>query len=289
LEHNPVIQLFFALGIIIIAAKGAGYVSRLLGQPAVLGELLVGIALGPSLLNMFAWSVFSDTHLSETVIHVAELGVLLLMFNAGLEIDLASLTQVRRVAMSGGTLGVVVPLLMVVPIALIANYSFEAAMFIGMSMAATSVSISAQTMLELGVLQAKEGIALLGAAVIDDILALLALSILIAVSLTGGGLGQVVGVVAKMALYMSVALGLGWFLLPIIARWIVRRPISSGVLAFSIASAMLFGWSAEAFGGIAAITGAFIAGVCLGRVERAIRHQIETGLHEINYGLLAGL
>jgi len=175
---------------------------------------------------------------------------------------------------------------MTVPVALMASYSFEAALFIGMSMAATSVSISAQTMLELGVLQAKEGITLLGAVVIDDILAILLLSILIAVSLSGGGLGDVLGVIARMELYLSIALGLGWFILPRLVTWIASRPISSGVLAFSITCALLFGWAAEALGGIAAITGAFIAGVCLGRVDRAIRHRIEEGLHELNYGLL---
>jgi len=286
MEQNTVIQLFLALGIIVLSAKYAGYISRLLGQPAVLGELLIGIVLGPSLLNLFGWAVFTDKHLPETILHIAELGVLLLMFNAGLEIDLASLHRVRKVALSSGTLGVIVPLLMTIPVALMSNYSFEAALFIGMSMAATSVSISAQTMLELGVLQAKEGIALLGAAVIDDILAILLLSILIAVSLSGGGLGDVLSVILRMGLYLTVALGLGWFVLPRLATWIATRPISSGVLAFSITCALIFGWAAEAFGGIAAITGAFIAGVCLGRVDRAIRHRIEEGLHELNYGLL---
>ncbi len=286
MSHNPVIELFLTLGIIILAAKSAGYLSRLVGQPAVLGELIIGILLGPSLLNMFGWSVFTDPHLAETVIHIAELGVLLLMFNAGLEIDLGNLRRVGRVAVSSGVLGVVAPLALAVPVALLANYSLEAALFVGMSMAATSVSISAQTMLELGVLQSKEGIALLGAAVVDDVLAILMLSILIAVTLTGGGMGEVAIVVIRMTAYIAVALGLGWFLLPRLAVWVTKRPISSGVLAFSVGSALIFGWSAEALGGIAAITGAFIAGVCLGRVDKPIRDKIESGLHELNYGLL---
>ncbi|MEP7287884.1 MAG: cation:proton antiporter [Chloroflexota bacterium] len=287
METNPTIQLFLALGIIVFMAKSAGYVSRLLGQPAVLGELIAGIILGPSVLNMLGWSVFTDQHLSEMVIHIAELGVLLLMFNAGLEIDLVSLRRVQNVALSAGTLGVVFPLLLAVPVALVSNYSLEAALFIGMSMAATSVSISAQTMVELGVLQTKEGIALLGAAVIDDVLAILLLSVLIALSLAGGGgLGDVIGVVLRITIYIAAALGIGWLLLPRIANWIANRPISSGVLAFSIVAALLFGWSAELFGGIAAITGAFIAGVCLSRADKKIRHQIDEGLHEINYGLL---
>ncbi len=286
MSHNPVIELFLSLGIIILAAKSAGYLSRLLGQPAVLGELIIGIVLGPSLLNMLHWPVFTDTHLADTVIHIAELGVLLLMFSAGLEIDLANLRRVGRAAVSSGVFGVFAPLLLAVPIALISGYSLEAALFIGMSMAATSVSISAQTMLELGVLQSKEGIALLGAAVVDDVLAILMLSILIAVTLTGGGLADVVIVVVRMTIFLAVALAIAWFLLPRFAVWVARRPISSGVLAFSIGSALLLGWAAEALGGIAAITGAFIAGIGLGRVDRVVRDKIETGLHELNYGLL---
>ncbi len=106
MSRNPVIELFLTLGIIIFAAKTAGYLSRLLGQPAALGKLIIGILLGPSQLNLFGWSVFTDPHLAETVIHIAELGVLLLMFNAGLEIDLGNLRRVERVAVSSGVLGV---------------------------------------------------------------------------------------------------------------------------------------------------------------------------------------
>ncbi len=286
MAHNTVIELFLSLSIIILAAKSAGYFSRLIGQPAVLGELIAGIALGPSLLNMLGWPVFTDSHLSETVFHIAELGVLLLMFNAGLEIDLGNLRQVRRVALSSGVLGVFAPLMFAVPIALLANYSFEAALFVGMSMAATSVSISAQTMLELGVLQSKEGIALLGAAVVDDVLAILMLSILVAVTLTGGGLADVAGVVVRMVVFLGAALLVAWFVLPKFIAWVSKRPISSGSLAFSIAIVLFFGWSAEALGGIAAITGVFIAGIGLGRLDKSIRNKIEAGLHEINYGLL---
>lgn len=141
-------------------------------------------------------------------------------------------------------------------------------------------------MLELGVLQSKEEIALLGAAVFDDILAIVTLAVLMVVTLTGGGVGEVLTVVARMMAYLAVALGVTWFLLPRLAVWVAKRPISSGVLAFSIGSALLFGWSAEALGGIAAITGAFIAGIGLGRVDKAIHDKIRVGLHELNYGLL---
>ncbi len=286
MEQNMVIQLFLALGIVVLAAKSAGYISRRLGQPAVLGELIVGIILGPSLLNLLSWSVFTDPHLSETIQHIAEIGVLFLMFSAGLEVNLGELRRVGQVAVYSGGLGVIAPVLLTLPVALLAGHDLTAALFIGMTMAATSVSISAQTMLELGVLKAKEGIALLGAAVIDDILAIILLSVLIAVSVSGGGIGEVAGVIARLALFVVVATGLGWIVLPRLANRVADLPISSGVLALAVASAMLLGWGAEALGGMAAISGAFIAGVCFSRAAGEVRHTIERELRSINYGLL---
>lgn len=286
MTQNAVVQLFFALGVILIVAKSAGYLSRLAGQPAVLGELLVGILLGPSLLNMLGWGLFTDPHLSETIHHIAELGVLLLMFGAGLEVHLDELRHVGRISLYSGALGVLVPVLLTIPIALVANHNFEQALFLGITLAATSVSISAQTMLELGVLRAKEGIALLGAAVIDDILAIVLLSVLIAVSVTGGGLGEVISVVARLVLFVVLATSIGWIVLPRLANWVVDLPISSGVLALAVSIALLWGWGAEALGGMAAISGAFIAGVCLSRASRETRHHIEQGLYSVNYGVL---
>jgi Kef-type K+ transport system membrane component KefB len=286
MAQNVVIQLFLALGIIVLAAKAAGYISRLLGQPPVLGELLIGIVLGPSVLNLLGWSVFTDTHLGETVQHFAELGVLLLMFSAGLEIHLKELRSVGRAALYSGSLGVLTPVLMSVPVALLAGHSFEAAAFVGMTMAATSVSISAQTMLELGVLRSKEGLALLGAAVVDDVLAILLLSVLIAIGVTGGGVGEVAVVLIRIVLFVAIAVGIGWIVLPRLANRIADLPISSGLLAFAITSAMLFGWAAEALGGVAAITGAFIAGVCLSRASGEAKRIIESDLRGLNYGLL---
>jgi Kef-type K+ transport system membrane component KefB len=286
MEQNPVIQLFLALGIILVCAKTAGYISRLLHQPAVLGELIIGVVLGPSLLDMLHSGLFTDTHLAETIKHFSELGVLLLMFGAGLEINLQELRKVGKVAMYSGTAGVFTPLVMGAIAALLAGYSFESATFLGITLAATSVSISAQVMLELGVLHSREGLALLGAAVVDDVLAILLLSILLSVSAVSGGIGEIVSVVLKMVLYFVIAGGIGWMILPRLARYVSKLPISSGILAFAIALALLFGWAAEALGGVAAITGAFLAGVALSRVDHDIKHDIEKGLHSLNYGFL---
>ena len=84
----PFLQYIFAIAVIIAAAKAGGYLSLRLGQPAVAGKVLVGLLLGPSVLNFFSLPIFTDSHLGESIIHMAELGVLLLMFIAGLELQM---------------------------------------------------------------------------------------------------------------------------------------------------------------------------------------------------------
>lgn len=284
--QNVAIQLFLAIGLILLTAKAAGYLSSRLGQPAVLGELMVGIVLGPSVINLLTMPIFTDQHLGDTIHEIAEIGVLLLMFNAGLEIHLDDLRRVGRVAVYSGSLGVVVPVILSILIARISGYGVEAALFMGMAMAATSVSISAQAMLELGVLRTKEGLAMLGAAVIDDVLAIVLLSVLVALSVDSGGLVEIVGVLVRLVAFIAVATILGWLLLPRAANRIHGLSISGGTLAFAIGMAMIFGWAAETLGGMAAITGAFIAGVCLSRTRESARHAITNGLHSLNYALL---
>jgi Kef-type K+ transport system membrane component KefB len=189
-----------------------------------------------------------------------------------------------RASTLSGTLGVVVPLLLGAVAALPFGYTDQAAWFIGIILTATSVSISAQTLLELGVLRTREGITLLGAAVVDDVLVLIVLSIFLALGGSASGEGTVIVVIAKMIVYLAVAAALGWFVLPRIVAWIDRQPISEGLTAAVLFITLVFAWSAEVMGGLAAITGAFIAGVGLGRSH--LRDKIESKMRIITYGFL---
>jgi Kef-type K+ transport system membrane component KefB len=154
---DPFLQFLLALVIILPVAKGSGYLSNRLGQPAVLGELLIGLLLGPTLLDMLHWSMFSDTHLGETLRHLAHLGVLLLMFIAGLEVDLKAMLQAGRPAVLAGILGVVTPIGLGMLALLPFDFGPQRGFFIGLVLAATSVSISAQTLMELGVFRSRVG------------------------------------------------------------------------------------------------------------------------------------
>jgi len=276
------LQLALALVILISAAKLGGYISLRLGQPSVLGELIAGLILGPSLLDTLHHTPFTSQHLDETIALLAEMGVLLLMFLAGLELHIKDLAKSGKVAALAGTLGVVVPVVMGFGIGRAFGMPTLPAVFIGLVLAATSVSISAQTLMELRVLRSRVGIGLLGAAVFDDVLVILGLSIILALTADGGGLADVVLVLLRMALFLVAASAVGTLVLPRLSRRIDKLPISQGLVAFTLVTLLLFAWAAEALGSMAAITGAFLAGLFLSRSP--LRDRIQSSVSVIAYG-----
>ena len=283
--ETPFLNFIAALSIIIVVAKAGGYVSTRIGLPAVLGELVAGIILGPTLLNMLhAWPAFSaDEHLAESIQMMAEIGVLLLMMLAGLELDLKELLGSGKTSGLAGTLGVFIPLLLGYGTGLLFGLDNSASFFIALSLAATSVSISAQTLMELKVLRTRVGLAMLGAAVFDDILVILLLST--ASIFMGGGAGGYADValtIIRIILFLAIASALGFWLLPPLTALVNKLPISQGALAFILVATLLYGWSAEAIGGIAAITGAFLVGLFMSRSP--FRNQLEAGVSAIAYG-----
>jgi len=281
---TPFLQFVIAIVIIIAAAKFGGYISLKLGFPSVLGELMVGVILGPSVLNMLHWAPFTDKHLEETIAHIAELGVLLLMFIAGLDLHLSDLAKSGKVSAFAGTLGVLLPLTMGYGVARAFSFDVQAALFTGLILAATSVSISAQTLMEMKVLRSRVGIGLLGAAVFDDILVVLGLSIFVALAF-GSTVGwlSVVWIALRMLLYMGIAAAVGTALLPRLSQRVDNLPISQGMIAFVLVVALLYAWAAEVLGGMAAITGAFLAGLLFARSP--LKERIEAGVSTLAYSI----
>lgn len=285
---TPTLQFLLALSFLIACARIGGAVSKRLGQPAVLGELLAGVLLGPSLINYFHLPWFTDAHLGESVKRLAELGVIFLMFFSGLEIDLREMITLGRAAALAGGLGVIVSILFGLAAALLFQTSFLTALFIGITLSATSVGISAQTLRELGVLRRRESLTLLGAAVIDDMLVLLILSAFLA--LTGGAAGGWAGVglvLLRLGLYLAAVFAVGLLVIPRLTEWVARLSLGHALVSFVIVVALLAAWAAEAVGGIAAITGAFLAGLAFGR--SSLRHEIEHAFAGVIYGFFVPL
>jgi len=281
---DPVLQLLLALFIIVVMAKSAGYLSTRLGQPSVLGELLIGLILGPTVLNMLHWPVFGDPHLEETISYLAHLGVLILMFVAGMEVDLEAMLKAGRPAVLAGVIGVIAPILLGGLQGWLSGFDLAHSAFIGLTLAATSVSISAQTLMELQVLRTRVGMGLLGAAVVDDVLVVLLLSVFMGVAAGSSSLLSVLWVLARMVVFLFLAIWLGRLVLPRLGALVERLPISEGVMALALAVTFLYAWAAEALGGMAAITGAFIAGLIFGRTP--LREEIEHGMHTLAYAWL---
>jgi Kef-type K+ transport system membrane component KefB len=281
---TPFLQLALALVIIILLAKLGGYASYRLGQPSVLGELLVGVLLGPSVIDLLHLPYFTDAHLSEVVHLLAEIGVLLLMFIAGLGLHLSDLVESGKVAALAGVLGVLAPLLLGAGAGVAFGMDFQNALFLGLILAATSVSISAQTLIELNVLRSRVGIALLGSAVFDDILVILGLSLFVALVLAEGqGWISVLWIFLRMLIFLGVASAVGKWLLPRLSAKFYNLPVSQGLAAFTFITILLYGWAAEVIGHMAAITGAFLAGLWL--AQSPLRERILNQTSVIAYAV----
>lgn len=284
---SSLLPLLLALTILIASAKLAGALAVKIGQPAVLGELVAGLLLGPTALDIFHLPFLADPsgYTAATVSQLAQLGVIFLMFSAGLETELSDLTQSGKPAFLAGFLGMLTPILLTAFVLLPFAGSLVSSTFMGIVLGATSVSISVQTLIELKRMRTPEGMTLLGAAVVDDVLVILILSVF--VSLLDGGAGGLGWVVLRMALTLLFSGFIGYFILPRLADWANRLPISQGMMALVIVSALFFSWSTEFVGGIAAITGAFIAGVGLGRTHW--REEIARDLQTMNYAFFVPL
>ena len=284
---GDVLALLFALAVLIAAAKIAGELSQRLGQPAILGELMAGVLLGPTFLDLFSLPVAQAPSLRETIHLFGQLGVLWLMFAAGLEIELTDFRRAGRPAVLAGVLGVAAPVVLGVGLSLAFAYPWVEAIFLGLVLSATSVSISAQTLLELGLLRSRVGTALLGAAVVDDLLVILLLAVFLGVYEGGATTTGIAAQLAGMVLVLVATAAAALVLLPRWAEWGSRMKVSQGMLALVLAGVLLLSWATEYFGGVAAITGAFLAGVGLGRSH--LRDEIEHGLQHIAYAFFVPL
>jgi Kef-type K+ transport system membrane component KefB len=256
-----------------------------LGQPTVAGKVLVGLILGPSLLDFLQWPLFTDPHLGETITHLAELGVLLLMFIAGLELHLSDLAKSGKVAVSAGVLGFALTLGLGAILAMVFSFSPRQALFFGLLLAPTSIGISAQTMMELRMLRSRVGVSLLGTAAIDDSLTVLGVSVFLALLGSGSidGLASGISVLLKMFLFLAVAFALGIWLIPKLSRFVERLPVSQGPFAFAFIMMLIYAWASEVLGGMAAIIGAFMAGLFL--AHSPLKKRIQTEFVPFVYGI----
>ena len=205
-------RFIFDISIILLATKCLSILTKRYNMPQVVGALVAGLLLGPSFLGILEPTEFLDC--------VSELGVIVLMFSAGLETDLKELKRSGKASFVIALLGVIIPLLGGYGVAALFNQGQEGAflenLFVGVVLTATSVSITVETLKEMGKLSTKASNAILGAAIIDDVLGLLALTI---VTSLGDQSVSLLLVVIKIVAFFAMSIILGIFLHKIIQKW----------------------------------------------------------------------
>ncbi len=251
------------LAIIILAARLFAPLAQRIGFPAVLGELLLGVVLGN--LSLLGFHYFDSIAKDPIIIFMAELGVIILLLQIGLETRLGDLVKVGARASLVGSVGIIVPFALgafVVGPLLLPGLEFNAYLFLGATLAATSVGITGRVFRDLGRLKMPEAQIVLGAAVIDDVLGLVILAVVSSLVQAGTvSIVDVLMIIAKAVLFLGGSIAIGRALAPHLLRQISRLDNSHSMLFSLVLVAGLFmAWLAHA-AGLAPIIGAFAAGL----------------------------
>ena len=251
-------NFLFSVAIILLSTKLLGILTKRIAMPQVVGALLAGLVLGPAMLGVLHETAFLD--------QCAEIGVIVLMFTAGLETDIAELKRSGRASFVIALCGVLVPLAGGFLLSWFFNRggeNFLQNLFIGVILTATSVSITVETLKEMGKLSTRSGNAILGAALIDDILGIIALTLITSVSDPSV---NIVAVLVKIVAFFALSLAVG-------------------VLLHSFAFCLLYAFAAERFFGVADITGAYIAGLIISNTTKVT--YVATRFETVSYMLLS--
>lgn len=275
-----VFESLVELLVILIAAKVGAEVMARLRQPAVIGELLIGAIIGASVLG---WVGGDDGGLLSTL---AEIGVILLLFEVGLETDLRSFARLGASALLVALVGVVTPFALgffAVKLLSIGSGSTELAIFMGAAMTATSVGITARVFADLRRLHTDEAKTIIGAAVIDDVIGLIILGVVAAV-LGGEGdfsTGTLLTITAKALGFLVVVVAVGHVIGPYFFRFLKFLRVEGSFVVGSFVFAIAVGLAAEHFAGLEPIVGAFAAGLVAGQTDFSDR--IEAELRPISF------
>lgn len=277
-------KFLFDIALILLSTKALGLVTKRFKLPQVVGALLAGLILGPALLNIL--------HETDFIQQLAELGVIVLMFTAGLETDISELKKSGVAAVIIAVLGMIVPLILGFILANFFNTNntidsslFLQHMFIGIILTATSVSITVETLRELGKLNSKSGNAILGAAIIDDILGIIALTVISSCA-SSNSTTNIWIVMGKILLFFILATVVGIIVFKLMDKEMKTHNTDlRRFVIFSFVFCLLLSYAAEEFFGVADITGAFIAGLILSGTER--KHYILSRFETSSYMLLS--
>ena len=282
------VRFLLDLSILLFAAKVFGLIAKRFGVPEVVGQIVAGLLLGPA--------VFHVVEETDFLAQMAEIGVMMIMFEAGLGTDLNQMRKTGIKAVVIAFVGVAVPIIMGALLYMLfygfgapGSDAFIRAVFIGTIISATSVSITVAALKELGKLNGEVGTAITGAAIIDDVIGIVVLTLVLGMKGgSGSGSGTGVGMVLlKVVLFFALTIGTG-FIIHKLMKWLDEHyPHTRRIPIASLCYCFLIGYIAETYFGIADITGAYMAGVVLCNLSD--RDYIESKIDISSYMVFAPL
>jgi sodium/hydrogen exchanger family protein len=270
-------NIIYYCAVILLATKLLGIMTRKLGLPQVVGMIIAGLLIGPAIFEKLNFGNFNGiinpTDIEMDVLNsFAQIGVIFILFSSGLETDIKELKKSGAAATAIASLGVIVPvalgtvgalLFMGWPGRAVTHEIMMNALFVGCILSATSVGITVETLRELGKLNTHVGTTVLSAAIIDDVLGIIALSIITGIN-GGGNIGITL---LKAAGFFIFAIGIG-LIIRISFRWLVNKyPHKRRTGIFALVICFLYAFCSERFFGIASITGAYMAGLMLSGLD----------------------
>ncbi|CAM3571854.1 cation:proton antiporter [Brevibacillus invocatus] len=265
-------MFFFTILIILLATKLAGDLSVRLGMPAVVGKLIIGVIIGPA--------IFSWVENSEIIDELSEIGVLLLMFIAGLETDIDELKRSFKSSTAVAIGGIILPFVGGYLVGTAIGMEPSHVIFLGLLLSATSVSISVQSLKELNMLNSRESTTILGAAILDDILVVILLAFVM--SIYSGEEVNLMLVISKKFIFFIIAglmiwKGAKWFM-----KWLAPLRVTESVISAGLIVCFLLAFVAEELG-VAGIIGAFAAGLAISQTK--YKEEVEHKLEPIAYAI----
>lgn len=272
-------ELLKDLTLILLATTVVGHYCTRIGIPAVIGQLLVGVLVGPALLGWIS--------LSHSLESFAEIGVIILMFIAGLESDLQLLKRYLKPSVLVALMGVLIPVIGTYAVGMAYNLGTTESLFISVIFAATSVSISVEVLKEMNALNSREGTTILGAAVVDDVLAVVILSVL--VSTTGTAVGEsaaqssslLLTTIEQIVYFAAIYFVVRW-LAPYMAKIGERLLIPMGPTLMAIILCFGMAYLAELVG-LSDVVGAFFAGIAIS--QTTARSTVDRHIEPVGYAL----
>lgn len=309
LNHHEVIILLIQLSILLIFARIFGELSRLAKQPAVIGEIIAGIVIGPSFLGNYFPDTFNYIFKSSqnaffALDGISSIGVILLLFVAGMELEIPLIVKKGKAAAIISLFGVIIPFIIGFSsgyyfyesvIQFLPEYKLLFSLFFGTALSISALPVIAKTLLDLNLLKTQIGGLILASAMVDDLIGWIFFSILLSMIVTSAGLSQIALVIISVLVFVAITLTLG--------RAIINRILSliviyisgpSGVIAFSILICLLGSLFTQSIG-IHSIFGAFIVGIAVGNSEhftnehREIIHQFTAGFFAPLFFVMIGL